>query len=552
MASNTSYNSLIVPKKAELVTNSADFGGVPDYIPNLSTNSSGQRDRPDRSEKVLQSRLMQHQLQQLSTNYKLTPATLAHKLNPRWIAAPHLMYISLRIAQAIRKGNGRIIMSMPPRHGKSELITKYTTIWALEHFPHWDTILATYGAELSNDFGREVRDIIKGNEEYLDVRIAKDASRAARWKTPQGGGMASVGIGGAITGRGANILLIDDYIKEVGEALSKSQKDYIWEWFVTVALTRLEPGGTCIIIATRWAWDDLIGRILELNPGGRWENIELPAVAGPDDLLGRQEGEALFPERYDEGALHERRETLGSFWFNALFQQRPEKDSDALTNIKWLRTSDVCPDLHYCVQARIWDLAASVDKGDWTAGAHMAYNKVQNSTWVTNMIRRRLSPQAVEVLVRQTAISDGTDTTIYIEQEPGASGKALVEHYASNVLPEFKVVAVPHNDGKLARAQPFLAGAEAGRVYLVKGSWNQAFLDEFEHFPEGDHDDQIDTVAIGYTKLTGTRIFNATWGRRKEYNAIAADKRFGTIDTEKKIRQKRVGIIFGRRRRNDN
>lgn len=494
------------------------------------------------------SRFAEQQLRQLGDNYKLTPATLAHRLNPRWIPAHHLMYISAKIARAVHRGNGRIIISVPPRHGKSELITKYTTVWGLEHFPHWNYILATYGAELSTDFGREVRDIIQHNEDLLKVRIRKDTSRAGRWKTPEGGGMASVGIGGAITGRGANVLLIDDYIKEVKEALSKTIKDYIWDWFVTVAITRLEPGATCIIIATRWAHDDLIGRILRHNPGGRWEYIELPALADRDDVLGRAPGEALFPERYDAAALRERKDTLGSFWFNAIFQQRPVRDSDALTNISWLKIVDLLPEVDQEQKARIWDLAATQGGGDYTAGTHMLYDRAHNATYITNVIRKRLSPQQVEILVRQTAIADGTDCTIYIEQEPGASGKALVEHYKNNVLPEFKVEAVPHNDGKLARAQPFLAACEAGRVYLLRGDWNDAFTAEFATFPGGDYDDQIDTAAIGHSKLAGKRVFSATWGRRDRGNSTP-EAQAGSIKNEPKIRQQnKAGIIFGKRR----
>lgn len=488
------------------------------------------------------SRFLQRQLQELSANYKLTPATLAHKLNPNWVAAPHLLYISSKISQAIAKGDARIIISVPPRHGKSELITKYTTIWALEHFPHWNTILATYGAELSSDFGKEVRNIIQANEDLLDVRIRQDSSRVANWKTDKGGGMAAVGIGGSLTGRGANILLIDDYIKEIKEALSKSYKDHVWNWFRTTAFTRIEPGGSCIIIATRWAPDDLIGRIIASNIGGNWTNIVLPAIAEQNDVLGRAPGVALFPERYNIEALGRIKETMGSFFFNALYQQDPKNDENAITNASWLKVIDILPPTAISLtKARIWDFAGTQDGGDYTVGTHMVHDKKNNATYIDNVKRRRLSSQGVESLVRSTAIDDGLDTVIYIEQEPGSSGKALVEHYQNTVLPEFKVEAVPHNDGKMERAQPFLAAAEAGRVYLLKGAWNDTFIDEFRMFPNGEHDDQIDTTAIGFTKLSGKRTFSATWGR----NSTSTDKVNKIIIPGKQS----VGIVFGRRQR---
>lgn len=488
-------------------------------------------------------RLVESQLRTLTGNYKLTPATLAHKLNPAWIAAPHLMYISLEIAQAIAQGNGRILISVPPRHGKSELITKYTTVWCLEHFPHWNTILATYGAELSTDFGRAVRDIIQDNEDQLSTRIRSDAKRTGNWLTEQGGGMMAVGVGGAITGRGGNVLLLDDYIKEIKEAMSKAHKDFLWDWFKSTFYTRLEPGGTIIVIATRWAPDDIHGRILR-DPiiGKGWKYIEIPAIAFEGDVIGRNAGEALFPERYNIDRLMEIKETLGTYFFNALYQQRPIDDESGLTNPAWLQIVDLLPEMSNAPQARIWDLAATDGGGDYTVGTHMIAQAP--TAYITNVVRRRLSPKAVELLVRQTALADGPTCTIYIEQEPGASGKALVEHYANNVLPEFTVVAVPSSDGKLARAQPLLAAAEAGRVKLLKGQWNEEFIAEFASFPGGDHDDQIDTAAAGYNKLIGKKAFSATWGRRPSTGSTLVTATGEPLQQDRK----RAGIIFGRSR----
>ena len=439
----------------------------------------------------------------------------------------------------------------------SELITKYTTVWCLEHFQHWNTILATYGAELSTDFGRQVRDIIQANKDLLSVRIRKDVTRTGNWKTDAGGGMASVGVGGAITGRGANVLLIDDYIKEIKEAMSKTVRDYIWDWFRTTAYTRIEPGGSCIIIATRWDDDDLIGHILKSNLGSKWDYIELPALALPPqdaegklisvpegwtDIIGRHVGEPLFTERYSKEALLEIKEELGSYFFNCLYQQRPETDDGKLTDPAWLEIVDILPPLQDMPQGRIWDLAATADGGDYTAGGLMTYNKNTDTTYILNMVRKQMSSQSVESKVRQVALADGLDTTIYIEQEPGASGKALVTHYENNVLPEFTVVAVTAGDGKLTRAQPFLAAAENGKVKLLKGSWNAKFIEEFKHFPKGDHDDQIDTVAIGYQKLVGKKSFSVTWGRHLHQGAQLVNS-IGQVLKKKKS----AGIIFGRR-----
>lgn len=469
----------------------------------------------------------QARIERIAQNWRLTPATLAVKLSKgAWIAAPWLRYAATRIALGIHRGNARIIISAPPRHGKSELVNINTPIWVLENYARRNIILASYGADLSVGFGRRVRNTIQDNSDLLRVRIADDSAKADMFGTSFGGYMASVGLGGAITGRGAHVLLIDDYIKEIKEALSPAWRDYIWNWFVTVAMTRLEPGASVIIIATRWHSDDLHGRILKNFPG-QWENICLPAEALENDLLGRAVGDPLFPERYSKQFLLDQKELLGSVFYHALYQQGPMDEVQKFTDITWLQRCKelMAPDFRW---ARCWDLAASQDGGDYTAGSLIGYSRSTNKTVIGNVIRRQLSPDGVEKLVRNTAIADGVETEILIEQEPGASGKTLVHHYQEHILQEYKVSPVPTaGKNKLIRAQPFLAACEAGKVYLLdesavresyqtEGKWQDHFEREFEVFPNGPFDDQVDTVAAGYNYLSGKKVFSATFGRKKK------------------------------------
>lgn len=490
---------------------------------------------------------------QILSDWKLTPATFAYRISRgAWIPAPHLRYISTRIASGVARGNGRFIVSAPPRHGKSQLSSIYTPAWALERYPQYKTILTGYGAELTTGFSRQVRDIFTDidNHSLLNTRIRKDASRTEAFLTEQGGGVYAVGLGGAITGRGANILLIDDYIKEIKEALSQAYRDYIWNWFVTTAFTRLEPGGTCIIVATRWHSDDLIGRILEEFPG-QWEYIEIPAIATAGDILGRPVGAPLFPERYPLERLEELRSTLGTIFFEALFQQRPVDESKKITDSQWLKTIEEAdiPDREWedMRWARVWDLAATEGGGDYTAGAKIGYSRKYNRTVIANIKRGQWSPQEIEKKVRDTALDDGTEVKVYIEQEPGSSGLHLVSHYANNVLPEFFVEGVPAVNQKLIRAQPLLAAAEGGNVYLLKGPWNEAFTKEFDSFPGGENDDQVDTAAAGYQKLSGKRVFSAAWGKNtKSRTANSSDLKAtqGRLSLRGPVR----GATFGRRR----
>lgn len=531
------------------------------------------------SETVTSGSHSEAQLQRLLANYKLTPMTLAMKLNPRIIPTPYLNFISAKVASTIARGGGRLIISAPPRHGKSELITKNTPIWTLENYSYKNVILCTYGGELSTDFGRKVRDLVTENEHLLNIRLKADASRVNNWHTQSGGAMMSVGLGGPITGRGADVLLIDDYIKEIKESLSASHREYIWEWFVTTAFTRLEPGGSCIIIATRWHEDDLIGRILKHNPGGKWENIVIPALAEPaywdgkpvpedwTDFLGRKFGEPLFPERYPLDVLQERKEVLGSYFFNALFQQRPEDPNSKLTDKNWLKLvkePPVQPGLKY---ARIWDLAATEDGGDWTAGILECYQPITDFMTILDVKREQLSPGQVEELVLKTAAADGPNVKVLIEQEPGSSGKSLVFNY-QRMLKKIGIECepVPATKNKVVRAQPFLSAVESGHVAMLEAPWNHKFAEEYDEFPAGEHDDQVDTAAAGYVYLSGKEHLTTTWGReiKKDYTEIdgvrVGSARVGeiilptgqvynydpSVNHEGPVR-KASGIIWGRR-----
>jgi predicted phage terminase large subunit-like protein len=455
----------------------------------------------------------QELVKQIASQWKLTPATFMQKVSKgQWIAAPWLQYISLKVATAVARGGARIIISAPPRHGKSELISIGTSAWFLENFPNRNVILTGYGAELMEGYGRRVRDMFEDSGDLLNAHIRPDASRVNAFLTSTNGYMFSVGLGGAITGRGAHLLLVDDYIKEIKEALSQTHRDYLWNWWVTTARTRLEPGASVIIIATRWHSDDLIGRLIAAFPG-RWQNYVFPAICEEEqDIIGRHQGEALFPERFPIEDLQALHTELGSTFFQALYQQRPVDEAKKLSDGAWLTKTEVLPQLARIKKARIWDLAATEGGGDYTVGAHCGWDRMNEKFYILNIIRRQISPHQVEDLVRQTAISDGFDTEVCIEQEPGASGKALVEHYQRTVLPEYTVTPIPVVTNKVVRAQPLLAGAEAGKVILIAAGWNEAYIREFDTFP-GEFDDQIDTTAAGYTRLTGKKIFSATWGR---------------------------------------
>lgn len=461
-------------------------------------------------------------LASLLDNPKLTPATMARWLDPNWIPSPHLMLISLEIAIALTAGAARIIISLPPRHGKSRISTIGTSVWAMEKWPEKEIALTSYGADLSEGFSGKIRDQIMKNPHKLDVRLRSNSNRIDRFETTKGGSLIAVGTGGVFTGRGADILFVDDFIKDHKEAMSHVSREFIWNWFTTTAMTRLEPGASVVIVATRWHEDDLIGRLLERFPGV-WKYIRIPALSeGPDakmpDPLGRPLGQALFRERYNEEYLLQWKKILGTKMFDAMYQQDPRSDDTRLANKEWVQLCTELPNHNHLKWCRVWDLAATQGGGDNTTGGLHCVDVTTRVMFTAEMIRKQLSPERVEQLVRSTAESDGQLVPILIEQEPGASGVALIDHYKRNVLKGWKVIGVPTTKAKTIRAQPWLAGVEMGRYYIVVGPWNQVFLKEFDHFPGAEFDDQVDNGAIAWNYLIGKEKVQVTWGRQRLIN----------------------------------
>lgn len=455
-------------------------------------------------------------------NPKLTPATLTHYLDPKWIPAKHLAYISAKVAAGIKRGGARIIVSVPPRHGKSRMLSIGTTVWTLEEFPEYFVGICSYGRDLSTDFSGAVRDQIEQNPEKLDVRLRQGSNRIDRFLTNRNGGVFAVGLGGPLTGRGFHVFLLDDYIKQLKEALSQTYKTYAWEWFRTTAMTRLEPGASVVIVATRWVEDDIIGMILKEDPES-WDYVRIPAIAEEGDVLGRVPGEPLFPERYPIAELERIKKLLGSRWFGAIYQQDPSDDESKITRKEWLRYADHLPSRNVLRWGRFWDLAGTQGGGDYTCGLLAGGSKLAGRLFLADMQRVQYSPENTEKLVLQTAEKDGKDVPIYIEEDPGAAGKIVISNY-KKLLKGYQVTAIPTMVNKVVKAQGVAAGAERGDLVLQKAGWNKDFEDEWDSFgPDAAHDDQIDVVSDAWNTIIGKHALSATWGSKDLEPQVGAD-----------------------------
>lgn len=186
-------------------------------------------------------------------------------------------------------------------------------------------MLASYEATFAASWGRKARDVIVEHGKHFGVKVCQQVSAADNWEIDRfGGGMTTAGVGGALTGRGADLMILDDLIKNAEESLSPTIREKHWDWWQSTASTRIEPGGSVLLMMTRWHPEDLAGRILMENPD-EWEVISLPALAIHDDPMGRAEGEALWPERWNVESLQKLKGSIDAYWWQAMYQQNPSR-----------------------------------------------------------------------------------------------------------------------------------------------------------------------------------------------------------------------------------
>jgi predicted phage terminase large subunit-like protein len=467
-------------------------------------------------------------------------------------------YLFEHIARVTSGQCKRLMIFMPPRHGKSETVTFRYTAWRLLRDPGLNVIIGSYNQRLANKASRRIQRIFqdersrtftKSGRSHFPVAVSSGTNtrptRAiAEWETGGGGTVRAVGVGAGIAGFGAGLVVIDDPVRNRADAESEAYREKVWDWFNDDIYTRLEPGAAIILIQTRWHDDDLAGRLLkEMQDGGeQWEVVKLPAIAEewsadtpvrmsiawtrtgedemespheetgltggtghadegvrvPTDPIGRRPGEALCPERYPIEELEKRRRKLGSYSFAALYQQEPVPSRGVKFKREWFRkVIDEAPKgLRW---KRGYDLAVSLKTtADYTASFRCAYDKAGN-LYIADGYRARIEyPEQRRYIVERMQAERNTEHGV----ESALHGKALIQDLRReprNRAFAFKEVKVAGD--KLTRALAWLNLAESGKLYLVRGSWIDEFVDEVSKFPHGKHDDQIDAVSVAVEML---------------------------------------------------
>lgn len=395
---------------------------------------------------------------------------------------------------------------MAPQHGKSELVSRYTPAWFLGTHPNSRVILASYEATYAQSWGRKAREIIEHHGHELFGLKVKPESRAQDWWELNGheGVMFSCGAGGPITGKGAELIILDDLIKNSEEAFSETIRNSIGDWLDMTIKTRLHDPGGIIFISTRWHPDDPAGRLIKrMEEGGdKWEIVRLPAIADTDEPWGRKAGEALCPELYRLETLREIERDLGPWKFATIYQQlpSPRESGGFFSRLNFEILSERPPECRSWVRA--WDQAGTPGGGDFTVGLRMC-RFGEGKLLVDDIIRERLSPGDRDRLMVQTAQLDPAGTIQVLVQDPGQAGKDQAER--QRVMLAGHAVRIQDHAtsqlSKIQRADPVSSFSSSRGIKLLKAAWNGALLDEMDVFPHGKNDDQIDALSTAFTVL---------------------------------------------------
>lgn len=400
----------------------------------------------------------------------------------------------------------RLIINMPPRHTKSEFASYLLPAWFLGKYPDKKVIQTSHTAELAVGFGRKVRNLVDKDEYkriFPGVALQTDSKAAGRWATNKGGDYFAIGVGGAVTGKGADLLVIDDPHSEQEAALAENSPeiyDKTYEWYTSGPRQRLQPGGSIIIVATRWAKRDLVGQVLKASVqrgGDDWEVIEFPAIM--------ESGDPLWPEFWSLTELQAlKRELPNSKWMSQ-YQQNPTSETSAIVKREWwqLWDKEEPPKCEFTLMA--WDTAfEKTQRADYSALTHWGvfYKEddaglMQTNIILLNAFRERMEfPRLKKVALEQ--YKEWEPDSIIIEKK--ASGAPLIYELRAMGIPVQEFTPTRGND-KITRLNAVSDLFASGKVWAPGNHWAEEVIDEVASFPAGEHDDYVDSVSLALMRF---------------------------------------------------
>jgi predicted phage terminase large subunit-like protein len=418
---------------------------------------------------------------------------------PNFIHGAHHAKMAAAFERVARGEIKRLIINMPPRHTKSEFASYLLPAWFLGNFPGKKVIQTSHTAELAVGFGRKVRNLVDADaytDIFKDVSLQSDSKAAGRWATNRGGEYFAIGVGGAVTGKGADLLIIDDPHSEQEATLAEVNPevyDKTYEWYTSGPRQRLQPGGSIVIVMTRWSKKDLTGQVLKAaaqRSGEEWEVIEFPAIL--------PSGRPLWPEFWSIEELSALKEELPNAKWMAQYMQQPTSDVSAIIKREWwnIWEDDDPPHCDFVIQS--WDTAfLKHERADFSACTTWGVfykdddtGRPQANIILLNSFKRRMEfPELKRVAFEQ--YQDWNPDSLIIEAK--AAGAPLVFELRAMGIPVQEYTPSKGND-KIARLNSVADIFASGRVWVPNRRWAEELVEEVASFPSGEHDDLVDSM----------------------------------------------------------
>jgi len=450
--------------------------------------------------------LAQHEIVKEREDAKNNFMHFVKKVWPHFIEGSHHVKMARAFERVASGKLKRLIINMPPRHTKSEFASYLLPAWFLGKYPHKKVIQTSHTAELAVGFGRKVRNLVD-QEIYTSifpgVGLQADSKAAGRWATNAGGDYFAIGVGGAVTGKGADLLIIDDPHSEQEAALAEINPDIYdktYEWYTSGPRQRLQPGGSIVVVMTRWSKRDLTGQVIkaEAQRGGEgWEVIEFPALL--------PSGKPLWPEFWSLEELEALKNELPNAKWQAQYQQNPVSESSAIVKREWWKIWEGEDPPHCDFILQSWDTAfEKTNRADYSACTTWGVfyhpddsGVAQANIILLNAFRKRMEfPE-----LKQTAFDEFKEwepDSIIIEKK--ASGSPLIYEMRAAGVPVQEFTPSRGND-KISRLNAVSDLFASGRVWAPNTQWAEEVIDEVASFPAGEHDDYVDSTSLALSRF---------------------------------------------------
>jgi len=418
---------------------------------------------------------------------------------PKFLPGKHIKTICSELEEIESGKNSRLIISCPPQHGKSTVVDTNFIAWYLGRHPEHKVVLSSYSQSIAEMQTRRTNDIFYSLKYHTlfpetppDQNDKEFKNSDKEFETAKRGSVYSVGIGGSLTGRGYDLGILDDYVANRAEANSETVTRHILDWWRSTFLTRQSPTAKIVVIATRWAQDDLIGTLLK-EEKENWKVISLPAIS--------EKNEPLWPERYSLDKLNEIRMAIGSFEWSSLYLCEPTVSGGNRFKTGSIKVHKSIDEFPRSIYLRAWDLASSAKERnnsdpDYTVGilGTIIKNKSVNELWIKDVVCGRWEAPERDAIIQKTALGDGPGIYQYVESygaykdaytslKRALMGRNIVRN---SILPGDKVV-------KASVLEPLF---EAGNVHLMENTHKEMFIKQFREFPFSKHDDIVDAASI--------------------------------------------------------